>query len=178
MFGNHKLYKCVEDCTSFLLQNNCVKCNNILYVVIRFIWKLYPNNLILSMVSPEIDIIRTPPYYIWTIVNNAIGNRSLLKVSNWLDYLKCVCLDGIVLIVFVSYQNFRSLAVIPLLKALTLPHLSWISLICSYFHCPTLNHWLQLYYVVLAQPFHSSPFSVHHSPSTVAPILSIVSLQL
>ncbi len=68
-----------------------------MYVVIRFIWKLYPNKLILSMVSQAIDIIRTPPYYIWTIVNTAIGNPSLLKVSDWLDHLKCVYLDGIVL---------------------------------------------------------------------------------
>ncbi len=47
-----------------------------------------------------------------------------------------------------------------------------MSLICCYFHCPTVNQWPQLYYVVLAQPFHSSLFSVYHSPSTVAPILS------
>ncbi len=55
------------------------------------------------MVSPEIDIIRTPPYYIWTIVNTASGNQSLLKVSNWLDHLTCVCLEGIVVIVYVSF---------------------------------------------------------------------------
>ncbi len=34
------------------------------------------------MVSQAIDIIRTPPYYIGTIVNTAFGNQSLLKVSN------------------------------------------------------------------------------------------------
>ncbi len=63
------------------------------------------------MVSPQIDNVRTSPYYIWTIVNAVIGNQSLLKVSNWLDHLKCVCLDGIVLIVYVCYWTFRSLAV-------------------------------------------------------------------
>ncbi len=31
------------------------------------------------MVSPEIDNIRTPPYYVWTIVNTVIGNQSLLN---------------------------------------------------------------------------------------------------
>ncbi len=123
------------------LQNNCVKCNNILYVVIRFIWKWNLNKLILSMVSPEIDIIRTPPYYIWTIANTAIGNQNLLKVSNLLDHLKCVCMNGIVLIVYVNYQTFRSLVVVPLLKAP--PHFPIcvvMSLNCSYFHCPTVNH--------------------------------------
>ncbi len=75
------------------------------------------------MVSPEIDFIRTPPYHIWTIVNTAIGNQSLLKVSNWHDHLKYVCLDCIILIVYVSYWTFRSLAVIPLLKVPLLPYL-------------------------------------------------------
>ncbi len=132
------------------------------------------------MVSPEIDIIRTPPYYIWTIVNTAIGNQSLLKVSDWLDQLKCVCLhDGIVLIVYVSYWTFRSLAVIPLLKAPSLPHLCCNVLDLQNCHYPTVNHWPQLYYMVLAQQlFHSNFFSVHYSPSTVALILSIIPLQL
>ncbi len=122
------------------------------------------------MVSTEIDNIRTPPYYIWTIVNTVIGNLSLLNVSNWLDHLKCRCLDGIVLFVYVCYWTFRPIAVhYPFAEGpSTSPFVLYMSLICIYFHCPTVNHWLQRYHVVLVQPFHSSlcsPNAVHHSPS-------------
>ncbi len=160
------------------LQNNCVKCNNIVYVVIRFIWKLYPNKLILPMVSCEIDNIRTPSYYVWTIVNTVIGHQRLLNVSNWLDHLKCVCLNGIVLIVYVHYWTFRSPVVYyPFAEGPgTSQFVLYMCLICSYFHCHTVNHWFQFYYVVLAQPFHSSLCSVHHSSSTVALMLSIILL--
>ncbi len=113
--------------------------------------------LSLSSLSAAIDNIRTPPYYIWTIVNTVIGNQSLLNVSSWLDHLKCVYLNGIVLIVYVCYWTFRSLAVhYPFVEGpSTSQFVLYMSLICSYFHCPTVNYWLQLYYVVLAQPCHS-----------------------
>ncbi len=130
------------------------------------------------MVWPEIDNIRTPPYYIWTIVNTVIGNQSLLNMSNWLDHLKCECLDGIVLIVYVCYWTFRSPSVhYPFAEGpSTSQFVLYMSLICSYFHCPTVNYWLQLYHGVLAQPFPSSLYSVHHFPSTVALMLSIIPL--
>ncbi len=128
------------------------------------------------MVSTEIDNIRTPPYYISTIVNTVIGNQSLLNVSNWLDHLKCGCLDGIVLIVYEHYWTFRSLAVhYPFTEGpFTSQFVLYMSLICRYFHFLTVNIWLQLYYVVLAQPFHSSLYSVNHSPSDVALMLHII----
>ncbi len=66
----------------FLLQNNYAKCNNIWCVVIRFIWKLFSTKLILSMVPLFLEITGTPKYYANTIVSIAIGNQSLLKVSN------------------------------------------------------------------------------------------------
>ncbi len=127
------------------------------------------------MVSPEIDNTRTPPYYIWTIVNIVIGNQSLLNVSNWLDHLKCVCLDGIVLIVYIHYWTFRSLAVHYSFAEGpdTSQFVLYMSLICSYFHCLTVN---QLYYVVLEHLFHNSLCSVYHSPSTVALMLSTITL--
>ncbi len=109
-------------------------------------------------------------------MNTVIGNQSLLNVSSWLDHLKCICLDGIVLIVYVCYWTFRSLAAhYPFTEGpSTSQFVLYMSLICSYFHCPTVNHRPQLYYVVLAQPFHSSLCSVHYSPSTVALMLSII----
>ncbi len=130
------------------------------------------------MVSPEIDNITTSPYYIWTIVNIVIGNQSLLNVNNWFDHLKCVCLDGIVLIVNVCYWTLRSLAVYYHFAEgpSTSQFVLYMSLICSYFHCPTVNQCLQLYNVVLAQPFHSSLCSVHHVPFTVALMLSTIPL--
>ncbi len=116
--------------------------------------------------SPDIDNIKTPLYYIWTIVNTVIGNQSLLNVSNWLDHLKCGCLDGSVLIVYVCYWTLRLLAVhYPFAEGpSTTQFVLYMSLICRYLHFPTVNYWLKLYYVVLAQPFHSSLCSVHHSP--------------
>ncbi len=117
-------------------------------------------------------------FTIWTIVNTVIGNQSLLDVSNWLDHLKSVCLDDIVLIVYIHYWIFRSfLYIILLLKAPLLPNLycicPWMAAISI---VPTVNHWLQLYYVVFTQPFHSSICCVHHSPSIVALMLSIIPL--
>ncbi len=130
------------------------------------------------MVSPEIDIIRTPPYYIWTIVTTAIGNRSLLDVSNWHDHLKWVCLNAIVLIVYVSHWTFRSLAMKPLLKATPLPQFCCYVIDLQLFSLPHCKPLAPALLMVLAQPFHSSLFSVHHSPCTLAPILSITPLQL
>ncbi len=166
MLGNHKLSKCVEYWTSFLLQNNCVKCNNILYVVIRFIWKLYPKKLILSMVSPEIDNVRTPPYYIWTIVNTVTGNQSLLKVSYWLDHLKCVCLNGTVLIVCMLFEPLGHLLyIIPWLKAPPLPYLCCI--------CP----WFA--YISIAQLYTTgSSFTMRslYNPFTLASVALMLSI--
>ncbi len=77
---------------------------------------------------------------------------------------------SVVLIVYGRCSTFRSLAVhYPFAEGpSTSPFVLSMSLICIYFHCPTANHWLQLYHVVLVQPFHSSlcsPNAVHLAPS-------------